>query len=118
VTGHGGRSEFPHYAIKNGSAGHQQVMAITVPEAPRWARAWVAAGSVCLLCAALSGFALYSAAQAQADARENRAALDRARESMARKYDRMEDYQRTMFMLVPDLKKMVDAEMAKREEKR
>ena len=105
-------------AIRNGSAGHQNVMQVTFPEAPKVVRVWLVAGGLCLLCAVLTAVSLIIAAQAQADARTNRVQLDLAKEAMARKYDRMEDYQRTMFMLVPDLRKMVEAEQAKQHQEK
>lgn len=105
-------------AIRNGSAGHQNVMQVTFPEAPKVVRAWLVAGGLCLLCAILTAVSLYTAAQAQAEARTNRLQLEKAKEAMARKYDRMEDYQRTMFMLVPDLRKMVEAEQAKQHQEK
>ena len=37
---------------------------------------------------------------------------------LRRSYDRMDDYLNTIYILVPDLKKMVDAEMKRREKEK
>lgn len=100
-------------AVNNAQSGNQNVTRVMVLSEPDPHREWrTVLSAVCVLVAV---FALYVAGRADAQSRANEEALRDAREAMARKYDRMEDYQRTMFMLVPDLKKMVDAEMAKRE---
>lgn len=68
---------------------------------------WIAV-TCCFISLCVAAGALYVAAETKADARASRIELER-------QYDRMEDYQQTTYMLVPQLKTMVEQRIKEKE---